>query len=103
MSVAGRGPSVEEVSDEQRRLIADYNRLDAELYRFGLGLFEEGVAAAADDRFAADVEALRARDSAARADEWRTAMVAPSAFRRKTPRPAPPSRSAGGGSVRPPQ
>ena len=65
-------PSVEEVSDEERALIVEHNQLDLELYRFGLSLFEEAVAAA-DAGFAADVEALRARDRVAREEDWRAA------------------------------
>jgi hypothetical protein len=72
--VSSDRPSVEEISDEQRALIAEYNQLDAELYSFGLGLFDDAVAAA-DDGFAADVEALRARDAAAREEEWRAAAL----------------------------
>ena len=71
--VSADRPSVEEISDEQRALIAEYNRLDAELYSFGMGLFEDAVAAA-DDGFAADVEALRARSGADREEEWHTAV-----------------------------
>lgn len=79
--VSSDRPSVEEISDEQRALIAEHNRLDAELYTFAQGLFDDAVAAA-DRGFAADVEALRARDAAAREEEWRAAALAP------TPMPA---------------
>src|SRR5215211_3567419 len=44
VSLAGARPTVDELSDEQRELIADRNRLDAELYRFGLERFEAAVA-----------------------------------------------------------
>ena len=66
---------MDEISDEQRDLIADCNRLDAELYRFGLGLFEEAVAAAGDG-LEAEVEELRAEDRAAREEEWRRTVDA---------------------------
>jgi hypothetical protein len=72
--VSSDRPAVAEISGEQRALIAEHNRLDAELFRFGLGLFEEAVAAA-DERFAADVEALRTRDAAVREEEWRAASI----------------------------
>jgi hypothetical protein len=75
VSNEGARPRVDEISDEQRALIEERNRLDAELYRFGLGLFEESVAAAGDG-FAAEVEELRARDRAAREQEWRRTKVA---------------------------
>jgi hypothetical protein len=58
--VSSDRPSVDEIPDAHRALIEEYNQLDTELYRFGLGLFEDTVAAAADEAFAADVKALRA-------------------------------------------
>ena len=61
-------PCVEDVPDEQRALIAEHNQLDLELYRFGLKVFDEAVVAA-DPGFAADVEALRARDATTRQEE----------------------------------
>jgi hypothetical protein len=67
-------PAVEEIADEQRALILECNRLDAELYSFAVGLFDEAVAAA-DDGFAAAVEALRSRDAADREAEWRAASM----------------------------
>jgi hypothetical protein len=69
VSLAGGRPSVDELPDEQRALIVEHNQLDAELYRFGLGLFENAVAGAGDG-FAEDVEALRARSATAREEEW---------------------------------
>ena len=75
VSRAGSRPSVDEISDEQRDLIADCNRLDAELYRFGLALFEEAVARAGDG-LEAEVEKLRAEDRAAREEEWRRTVDA---------------------------
>lgn len=75
VSNEGERPGVDEISDEQRALIEDRNRLDAELYRFGLGLFEEAVAQAGEG-FAAAVEELRARDRAAREQEWQRTKVA---------------------------
>jgi hypothetical protein len=74
-TVGGR-PAVDEISDEQRALIVESNSLDAELYSFGLELFEEAVAAA-DEGFAADVEALRVQNAEAREEEWRKTTLAP--------------------------
>jgi Sulfotransferase family len=45
--VADDRPTVDDLSDDERALIVEHNRLDAELYQFGLSLFEERVAAAA--------------------------------------------------------
>jgi hypothetical protein len=73
VSRQGGRPAVDEISAEERELIAECNRLDAELYEFGLGLFEQAVAGAGE-RFEDDVEALRAEDPAARAEEWRSAV-----------------------------
>jgi hypothetical protein len=70
-------PTVDEIPDEQRALIEEYNALDAELYRFGLELFDEAVAAA-DEEFAADVETLRAGSATAREQEWHEARAAQS-------------------------
>jgi hypothetical protein len=75
VSRAGSRPAVDEITDEQRQLIASCNCLDAELYRFGLGLFEEAVAGAGDG-FEEEVEKLRARDKSARKDEWHRVMDA---------------------------
>lgn len=58
VSAEGGRPTVEEISDTDRALIAEHNRLDVELYAFASGLFEEAVAAA-DEGFADDVERLR--------------------------------------------
>jgi hypothetical protein len=73
--VSSDRPAVDEISDEERALIEEHNQLDAELYRFGLGLFEDAVAAAGE-RFAAEVAALRDRDAAVREEEWRRARLA---------------------------
>lgn len=78
VSDPGGRPSVNEVPAEQRAVIADCNRLDADLYAFGLGLFEKAVAAAGDG-LADEVEDLRARDTAAREEEWRQVVEAPAA------------------------
>jgi hypothetical protein len=75
VSHAGSRPTVEELPDAQRELIIESNRMDVELYRFGLELFESTVADA-DAGFAADVEALRARNADAREDEWRAVALA---------------------------
>jgi len=66
---AGARPAVDEISDAQRALIAECNQLDAELYRFALGLFEQSVAEAGEG-FGPEVEELRVRDRAAREAEW---------------------------------
>lgn len=73
--VSSDRPAVDEIPDAERALIEEHNRLDAELYRFGLRLFEDAVAAAGEG-FAAEVDALRARDAAAREAEWRSATLA---------------------------
>jgi hypothetical protein len=85
VSREGGRPTVGEIPDEQRALITEYNRLDAELYAFGLGLFEEAVAAEGDG-FAADVDALSARSADVREEEWHEAALSPSPFRRKRSR-----------------
>jgi hypothetical protein len=72
VSIEGGRPAVDEIPDEQRALIAEHNRLDAELYRFGLELFEDAVAAS-DEGFAADVERLRALSADANEDAIQTA------------------------------
>jgi hypothetical protein len=74
VSREGGRPAVEEVTEDQRALLLERNRLDAELHAFGAQLFESAVAAA-DERFAADVEALRARDAEAREQEWRAVAL----------------------------
>jgi hypothetical protein len=56
--VSSDRPDVEEISDQDRALIEEQNQLDAELYGFALGLFEEAIAAA-DHGFADEVERLR--------------------------------------------
>jgi Sulfotransferase family len=72
VSLEGRRPTAEEISDEQRALIEEHNTLDAELYRFGLELFEEAVAAR-EDGFAADVEALPALSAKANEEAFQRA------------------------------
>jgi uncharacterized protein YukE len=57
-------PAVEDIPEEQRALIAECNRLDAELYRFAQVLFEDAVAAA-DQGLAAEAETLRDLSAAA--------------------------------------
>ena len=73
----GSRPTADELPDERRALIAEYNQLDAELYRFALGLFEEAVAAA-DQGFAEQVEALRAQSATGREEEWHETARVPS-------------------------
>jgi Sulfotransferase family len=51
-------PAAEEIPAEQRRLIEECNRLDAELYAFALDLFEDAMPIG-DQSFATDVERLR--------------------------------------------
>jgi hypothetical protein len=53
----------EEITKDQRAVIAEHNRLDAELHEFGKGMFEEALAAAGDG-LAADVERLRELNAA---------------------------------------
>jgi hypothetical protein len=65
-------PAVGDIPDEQRALIGEFNRLDVELYTFGLGLFEQALARS-DEQFAADVEALRVATGEANAAAFRTA------------------------------
>jgi hypothetical protein len=72
VSVEGGRPAVDEISDAQRSLIEEYNQLDTELYRFGLELFADAVAAAGEG-IAADVERLRGVHAAA-TDERQTAI-----------------------------
>jgi hypothetical protein len=59
VSVEGKRPTVEEITDEQRALIEGCNRLDAELHAFGTKLFEDDLAAEGDG-FADDVRRLTA-------------------------------------------
>jgi hypothetical protein len=65
-------PAVGEIADAERELIAEQNRLDADLYTFVLGLFEDAVAAA-DEGFATDVEKLRAMSAEANEEANRIA------------------------------
>jgi hypothetical protein len=74
VSAEGGRPLVDEIPDEQRRLIAEFNQLDAELYEFGVALFEKAVAGAGDG-FADDVDALRSRSDDVREEEWRQAAL----------------------------
>jgi Sulfotransferase family len=73
--VSSDRPTVDEMPGHERELVEEYNRLDAELYEFALPLFEERVGAV-DDRFAADVEALRAESPTVREENWRKAAFA---------------------------
>jgi hypothetical protein len=58
--VSADRPSVEDLPVEQRALIEAHNQLDAELFQFGMELFEKAVADT-DAQFAADVDKLRSR------------------------------------------
>jgi hypothetical protein len=79
-------PRVEDIPAEQRELIAEHNHLDAELYRFGLELFEEALAAWGRD-LTDDVEELRAVSTDAnaeaiqRARDWLDRELPPGATR----------------------
>ena len=64
VSSGHRRPTVEEIPEDQRALIEECNRLDAELYEFALGAFEERVASEGDS-LAVDVERLRAQNATA--------------------------------------
>jgi Galactose-3-O-sulfotransferase len=72
VSAPGRRPSVDEISDEERALVFEYNQFDAELYAFGRELFEQALAEAQED-VAADVQRLR--DATASAVEEHEAAV----------------------------
>jgi hypothetical protein len=52
-------PAVEEISERERALIAEHNRLDAELYAFARELFDQAVAST-HEGLEADAERLRA-------------------------------------------
>jgi Galactose-3-O-sulfotransferase len=65
-------PLVEDLSDEERRLIREHNELDSELYEFAQELFDEAVASAGD-RFAAEAERLRAMAAEANDEALRRA------------------------------
>jgi hypothetical protein len=87
VSVEGRRPAVHEITDAQRALIEEHNSLDVELYRFGLGLFEDAVARAGK-RFEADVKQLPALSAELNADalqsarEWLDRALPPGTSRR---------------------
>jgi FkbM family methyltransferase len=66
-------PRVEEIPDEQRAMIAEHNRLDAELYSFGQELLDETVVSAGDS-FAAEVEAVRSASAAANEEAIQKAL-----------------------------
>jgi hypothetical protein len=89
VSVEGGRPAVDEIPAEQRALIEEHNRLDLELYRFGLELFEDAVRRAGDG-LVAEAEQLLAvstelNDDAIRAArEWLDRELPPG-----TARPAP--------------
>jgi hypothetical protein len=65
-------PLVEDLSDEERRLIWEHNELDSELYEFAQELFDEAVASAGDG-FAAEAERLRAMAAEANEEALRRA------------------------------
>jgi hypothetical protein len=56
-------PALDEIADEERQLIEEHNRLDADLYRFARTLFDERVAAT-NEAFAAEVDVLRSATTA---------------------------------------
>jgi len=61
-------PSVDDVDADERRLIEEHNRLDAELYRYARMLFDERVTQAGAGLHA-EVEALRAGAATAKAGD----------------------------------
>jgi FkbM family methyltransferase len=65
-------PAVDEISEEQRDLIAEANQLDLELYSFAQELFDDAVAASGPE-FAADVETQRGLTAAVTEDALQTA------------------------------
>jgi hypothetical protein len=73
--VSATRPAAEDPSTDERALIVEHNRLDAELYTFAVALFDDAVAAA-NDGFRADVEALgalvaeEAEQATREAKEW---------------------------------
>jgi hypothetical protein len=71
--VSSDRPSVDDLPDADRVLIEEHNQLDAELYRFGLKLFEEAVGAADDEEFAADVASIRELSAGANEESIRNA------------------------------
>jgi hypothetical protein len=58
VSVGGARPRPSEIPDEQRALIVEHNAMDAELYRYGVELFEQAAAEAGGD-LEADVARVR--------------------------------------------
>ena len=58
VSAPGDRPTVEQISDEERALVEEYNAFDVELYSFGRELFDE-TAAAAGEGLATAVDELR--------------------------------------------
>ena len=58
--VSSDRPTVEETAEEERALIEEYNQLDAELYAFALGLFDDAVKAS-DKRSARRARPLELR------------------------------------------
>jgi len=85
----------DEVTREQRALIAEHNQLDAELYTFGKGLFEEALAAT-DGGLDDDVERLR-KLNAATLEEDEAAFEAACDF---LERELPPGTAKPGSSIR---
>ena len=75
VSAPGHRPAVDELSDDERALIEEYNQLDVELYAFGLELFEQALAAAGGD-IAADVERLRGAADDARKEHQAAVQAA---------------------------
>lgn len=61
VSVGGARPRPSETPDAQRELILEHNAMDAELYDFGVDLFEEAFAAAGD----LEAEVARVRELSA--------------------------------------
>jgi Sulfotransferase family len=61
--VSSDRPAVHELPHDQRALIEEHNQFDAELYRFGLTLFEDAVADAGAG-LQTGIDALRAKNAA---------------------------------------
>ena len=72
--VSSDRPDLDELSTELRARVMEINRLDVELYAFARDLFEDAVAAC-DDRFASDVDELRAISAQANEQAIQAARV----------------------------
>jgi hypothetical protein len=82
--VSSERPAVDEISGEQRSLIEEHNRLDAELYEYGRGLFETALATTGAE-FASHLEQLRAASAAALEEDAARASAAREWLERELP------------------